>query len=631
MEPNWILAALVAGPILLGLLALVLRAWPLRILLVLAAAACVVTPALTLVRQPSLTIALGAGWAPAAAGLELALAGLFLFIGYRIRSVLLILMATAQLALLILGDTLPRAAAAEPAVFRVDALSLVLVLIISIIGTLIVVYALGYMRKHEEHAPATAASTSRFFFFLIAFLGLMNGLVLADDLKWLSIFWEGTTLCSFFLIGHDGTDESRANARRALLINAFGGLALTFAAYLSLRQTGGETLAAVMASAALLPMGLLCLAGFAKSAQLPFQSWLLGAMVAPTPVSALLHSSTMVKAGSYLVLRLAPAFGGTRIGPIVAFAGAFTFAVASGLAISQENGKRVLAYSTVANLGLIVACAGIGTPLAYSAAMLILVFHALSKAVLFLCVGTIEQSIGSRYIEDMSGIMFKMPLTTVIATLGMVSMVAPPFGMLVGKWVALESSVHAPAVMLLLAIGSALTVFFWAKWIGRITTASYHEEYQVERVSAFMSGSMLLLVAGVVACSVAALPLYHGFLTPMAVRLYPAATAQNLALMGAASSFIEWPLFLVFGLVLLGMCISLLVFRRSNLRLPFLCGENIAGSAMSYDFRSLRDEKVTAYVTSYYLAPIFGEQSVTKWANPVALMVLIVLFGVISR
>jgi NADH:ubiquinone oxidoreductase subunit 5 (subunit L)/multisubunit Na+/H+ antiporter MnhA subunit len=159
----------------------------------------------------------------------------------------------------------------------------------------------------------------------------------------------------------------------------------------------------------LIPAALIGFAGLTKAAQMPFSSWLVGAMVAPTPVSALLHSSTMVKAGVYILVRFAPVFQGTVVGYTLAFVGAFTFIIASGIAISQTNAKRVLAYSTIANLGLIVACAGIGTAEAIWAAILLIIFHAISKSLMFLSVGTVEHRIKSREIEDMNGLIVRMP------------------------------------------------------------------------------------------------------------------------------------------------------------------------------------------------------------------------------
>jgi ech hydrogenase subunit A len=370
-----------------------------------------------------------------------------------------------------------------------------------------------------------------------------------------------------------------------------------------------------------------------KAAQLPFQSWLLGAMVAPTPVSALLHSSTMVKAGSYLVLRIAPALEGTAIGFITALAGAFTFAAASALAVGQSNGKRVLAYSTVANLGLIAACACIHSPLAHAAALLLLVFHALSKALLFLCVGAIEQSIGSRHIEDMGGILFKMPLTTTVAMIGMVSMMVPPFGMLIGKWMAIEAAADLPLILLLVVLGSAMTIFFWAKWLGRITTASFHPAYRVEPMSPWMRAVLVVMAAAVVTGSLSAMPAYHAVVKPLVAAAHglEAGRAGVWTLLDSVDSFMEWPLFVALGLVALGALASLALLRRSHVRLPYLGGENAANDDSSFEFRSLADRSEPALLTSYYLSPVFGEAAVTAWSNPVAALILLTLAAAALR
>jgi ech hydrogenase subunit A len=228
---------------------------------------------------------------------------------------------------------------------------------------------------------------------------------------------------------------------------------------------------------------LLAFAGITKAAQMPFNSWLLGAMVAPTPTSALLHSSTMVKAGVVLIVKLAPVLGfssafsivpGFIIGPgfLVTIVGGATFLFASLAALSQSNAKRVLAYSTVANLGLIVACAGIGTAEAVWAAIMLIIFHAVTKSLLFLCVGTVEHNIGSRDIEDMDGLFGRMPRLAVFMIVGIAAMFLAPFGMLISKWAALKSFIDSGDIWVILALvfGSAATLFYWTKWLGKTTT-----------------------------------------------------------------------------------------------------------------------------------------------------------------
>ncbi|HET8689095.1 MAG TPA: proton-conducting transporter membrane subunit, partial [Methanosarcina sp.] len=314
---------------------------------------------------------------------------------------------------------------AEGASFNIDQFSQVMILIVNIVGTAIILFATGYMDIYEEHRHLHRQKT--FYFTMSFFLAAMNGLVMADTLGWLFLFWELTTLCSFVLISYNMDEEGINNGFRALALNLVGGIALSIGIILLAAKdittlsgigTYAGTSAASMAAVAL-PVALLCIGGFAKSAQMPFQSWLLGAMVAPTPVSALLHSSTMVNAGVFLVVKLVPAFAGTTLGTAIALYGSFTFVMCSALAVSQRNAKRVLAYSTIANLGLIIASAGIGTPLAVAAAIMLILFHAISKALLFLCTGEIEHTIGSRDIEDMSGLIKKAPLLTTLASLGM--------------------------------------------------------------------------------------------------------------------------------------------------------------------------------------------------------------------
>lgn len=413
--------------------------------------------------------------------LDFALLFVILGISYQLKSKLVATLTILQLVPLAFLELFMKPGENMGPALYGDQFSMIMCMVISIIGSLICVYGLAYMKEHEHHLKLTASRQGRFFFFMILFLGAMNGLVFANNLLWLYFFWEVTTFCSFMLIKHDDTEVAVTNATRALWMNMLGGVAFVFGMIL-FRSQGlplslQEIITAESASKlVLLPIGLLCFAGFTKAAQLPFQSWLCGAMVAPTPVSALLHSSTMVKAGVYLVVRLAPAFAGTLFSTYVALFGAFTFLAAAVLALSQSNGKKILAYSTISNLGMIVACAGINTPAAMSAAILLIVFHAISKGLMFLCVGTIEQKIGSRDIEDMRGLMGVMPKTAMVAVVGIVTMFLPPFGALLSKWMAVEASAHLPLVVLMLAMGSALTMVFWGRWLGLIMTSVVPEK-----------------------------------------------------------------------------------------------------------------------------------------------------------
>lgn len=359
-----------------------------------------------------------------------------------------------------------------------DQLTLLMVFIIGVIGSAICVYALGYMEDFQAHEPEGALDRRPTFFALMfVFLSAMYVIVFADHMTWLFTGWEVTTLCSFLLIAYTRTEEAIRNAFRQIIMNLLGGISFLIGLFVCVLTRGTLSLAEFLAMGQLVPqiavlaVTAFAFAGITKAAQMPFHTWLLGAMVAPTPTSALLHSSTMVKAGVFLLVKLAPVLAVCPIpGGMLMFVGGLTFLVCSALAITQSNAKRVLAYSTIANLGLITACAGVGTPEAVWAATFLILFHAIAKSLLFLCVGTAEHHIGSRDIEDMDLLFDRMPSLARFMMLGIMTMFIAPFGMLIAKWATLQAFTEAGNVILvlLLAFGSAVTFMFWAKWMGKL-------------------------------------------------------------------------------------------------------------------------------------------------------------------
>lgn len=359
-----------------------------------------------------------------------------------------------------------------------DQLTLLMVFIIGIIGSAICVYALGYMEDFQAHEPEGAPDRRPTFFALMfVFLSAMFVIVFSDHLVWLFTGWEVTTLCSFLLIAYTRTEEAIRNAFRQIVMNLLGGISFAIGLFVcalslnTLSLTEFLVIGQLAPHIAVLAVTAFAFAGVTKAAQMPFHTWLLGAMVAPTPTSALLHSSTMVKAGVFLLVKLAPVLALCPIpGGMLTFVGGVTFLLCSCLAITQSNAKRVLAYSTIANLGLITACAGVGTPEAVWAAAFLILFHAIAKSLLFLCVGTAEHHIGSRDIEDMDLLFDRMPSLARFMMLGIMTMFIAPFGMLMAKWATLEAFTTAGDVLLiiLLAFGSAATFIFWAKWMGKL-------------------------------------------------------------------------------------------------------------------------------------------------------------------
>ena len=404
---------------------------------------------------------------------EIAMTFYVVYIGWRHQRPLIVALMLAQAGLITWFETAYAADVRAGQNLFVDKFSIIMALVNGLVGGVICVYALGYMREfHTLHHPDVKDRRPFFFGLLFVFLGAMFGIIFSNNLLWLYFFWEVTTLCSFLLIGYKQTNESIDNALRALTYNLVGGVVFAMAIvwfYLRAGSIELQMLVRAGAEVAIVPAALLSFAGITKSAQFPFSRWLLGAMVAPTPVSALLHSSTMVKAGVYLTLRLAPVMKGTVPGVLVALVGALTFCVGSFAAIGARDAKKVLAYSTVANLGLIVMCGGIGTPEGVWAGILLIVFHAVAKCLLFLCVGVIEHKLGSRNIEAMSGLILSMPRVSIMLQVGIAGMFLAPFGMLISKWAVLKAVVDSyPVLTVFLVFGSAATLLFWVKWLGKL-------------------------------------------------------------------------------------------------------------------------------------------------------------------
>jgi multicomponent Na+:H+ antiporter subunit A len=320
--------------------------------------------------------------------------------------------------------------------FYLDGLSLVFALLVTGIGTLIIFYSGGYLHGHPN--------LGRFHTYMLGFMASMLGLVLASNVISLFIFWELTSLSSYFLIGFDHHRESaRSAALQALLVTGIGGLAL-LAGLILLGMAGGsqemyELLdrgEVVRSHQFLLPMLILLLAGaFTKSAQTPFHFWLPSAMEGPAPVSAYLHSATMVKAGVYLVLRLSPVFTGAAAWHTsLALFGGITMITGAWLAIVQTDMKKLLAYTTVNGLGMLVFLTGLGTPLALQAAVVFLIAHALYKGSLFLSAGVVDHETGSRDVRKLRGLYRRLPLITVASVLAGMSMAGlPPLVGFLGK------------------------------------------------------------------------------------------------------------------------------------------------------------------------------------------------------
>ncbi|GLZ02709.1 monovalent cation/H+ antiporter subunit A [Actinomadura sp. NBRC 104412] len=350
--------------------------------------------------------------------------------------------------------------------FRLDALALVMLLLVGGVGALVLVYSAWYFAPRPSRLMIGS---------LVAFAGAMTGLVLADNLFVLYVFWELTTVSSFILIGAPGPErgENRRAATQALLVTTAFGLVMLLGFIVLGQAAGTYRISSLLAdpprgSAATAGLVLVLLGAFAKSAQVPLHSWLPAAMVAPTPVSAYLHAAAMVKAGVYLVARLAPAFAGAGVfRPLVIAVGLASLLIGGVVALRRDDLKRLLAYGTVSQLGMLMVLFGAGTRAAALAGGALLLAHGVFKAPLFMATGVVEHELGTRRAGELSGAGRRMPVLAVAAAAATASMIGlPPFLGFVAKETAFTAfSGDALAVLAGLVAGSVLTVAYGVRFL----------------------------------------------------------------------------------------------------------------------------------------------------------------------
>lgn len=462
--------------------------------------------------------------------------------------------------------------------FLVDGLSLLFALLISGIGFFIVSYAGRYLETHRD--------LGRFYVLILAFMGSMLGLVLADNVVALFVFWELTSITSYLLIGYNHEDaKARYCALQGLFVTVGGGLALLAGLVLLAVAGGSYELSEILAAGGLqehawyLPILLLVLAGaFTKSAQVPFHFWLPNAMAAPTPVSAYLHSATMVKAGVYLLARLNPGLGGTDEWLLIlSLFGGVTMLTGVFLAARSTGVKQMLAYSTVMALGTLVMLIGVGTETAVIAAVTFLMAHSLYKGALFLVAGILDHEAGCKDFLQTGGLRHALPVTTFFAALAALSLggVLPLFGF-IAKELMLEAVLEAPSVsgvLTALAVATAILGVLVAAivgirpWFGpRVETPKAPHEAP----PAMLAGPAVLASLGLVFGLAPVLPEW-GVLAAAAGAVYGAPLDPHLALWHG----INTPLMISAGGLLLGL---LLYTQWARFRAAFGWLDGVAGS-----------------------------------------------------
>jgi len=448
--------------------------------------------------------------------------------------------------------------------FLVDGLSILFGILISGIGLLVVIYSIWYLSEKEDRL--------KFYLYLMMFMGAMLGVVFSNNLFGMFTFWEMTGVSSFLLIGFwYHKDASRYGATKALVITGIGGIAMLagFILLYAITETFDVTKILSMgdvirASDLYVPALILIFLGCAtKSAQFPFHIWLPNAMEAPTPVSAYLHSATMVKAGIFLVARLSPAFSGTAFWTgLVAGAGLTTMVVGGYMAIRQTDLKGLLAYSTISQLGMIMAMLGFGTQYSAEAAIVHIMNHAGFKAALFMIVGIIDHGCGTRDLTYVGGLKKEMPHSFKIAFVGCLSMAGLPiFGGFISKEMFYESTLHMPypglpyLIPFVAVFASIFTFAYSFKFLiwGFFKEAPEHPPHHPHEAPALGLASPTILATIVVLLGIAPGLFSHGLLDPAASAVSGKPAELHLALWHG----INTPLIMSFFTVVLGVLLYL--------------------------------------------------------------------------
>jgi ech hydrogenase subunit A len=533
---------------------------------------------------------LSAFWHTILIGVDTLLLLFFLQQGFKYKNRLVMLFALLQIVLFMYVLQLNHTEISFD--FIVNELSLVMFLITNIVGGLIVLFA----QKYIQDESCSKLRKNYFLGLLLFFIVVMNILVCANSLEIFFLCFELTTLCSYLLIKFRNDEIAIHNALKALWMNQVGGvfiLLATIGALYVYDTSYFSTLIHVanqssMGTAILLPVVFLIFAGYVKGASLPFDSWLLGAMVAPTPVSALLHSATMVNIAPFLVLKLSPTFSST-LSFMVALLGMSVFLMASLKALRCDILKEILGYSTIAILALIMAVASFNHKEATLAALILMVFHSIAKALLFIQAGILERQYGIKKISQMQGLINRAPLIATLLLLGFASLTLPPFAAFIGKFVAIEIAIEAiktqflyAFVLILLLLGSVCLTILYFKIATKLLTKE-------------MFGSF----------STTPLPFKYGFSSMSLAFLLLASIALSAYTQWIAYSEVIVALFLI---ILLPLLLFIINFKKMVFVKEYNCAEKDSFEVGMYQFEiGVKNEKVaTAVIIALWVVTFFA-------------------------
>lgn len=430
--------------------------------------------------------------------LDFLLLGYFFWQGFLHKSKLVSILALLGIALLAIAEW--NAPSEDSFSLIIDEFSKLMFLIINIVGGVIVLYALKYV----EHETFWAFRKKLFIAYLLIFLSIMNLIVSANNILLFFFLFELTALASYLLIGFRKDEISTKNSLLALWMNQLGGVAILIGVLLAeffFKTTSFDLLLLQKNEFALIVASFLVMAALIKGAMLPFDKWLLGAMVAPTPVSAMLHSATMVKIAPFMILKLSPLLAGSLLGLSTAIFSGFVFLTASYLALSRDIFKEILGYSTIAMLALMILMASIGTIESLYIAMILMFFHAISKALLFLTAGVLEKNHQIKKVSQMGGLVNTASLSVFFIVIGFTSLVLPPFGAFMGKVFAIESitkelsfNIWFILPLAALTIGSVVMTLLYFKITSSILSKNQESSSKEKIDFGFLIPLVLLLI-----------------------------------------------------------------------------------------------------------------------------------------
>jgi len=537
---------------------------------------------------------------------DFGLLGYFLYQGLKNKSMLVSALAILQLVLLIIVILMIEHS--NTANIYVDKLTAFMYMIVAIVGVPIAIFATKYMEYDEKGKHSFVA-------ILIWFLGVMNFAVSVNNIEWFFALFETTTLASYVLIRFRMDDQAVKNAILALWMNQIGGVAILFALLTFLKTSGmyhfTDLLNTDSKMLSLTALGFLSLSALVKGAQMPFHKWLLGAMVAPTPVSAILHSATMVKIAPYLLLRISPVIKGTLLAKLLIITTGFVFVAAAVIALTQDNFKKILAYSTISLLGLMMLAAVVGTPIAITASLLLILFHAFAKGFLFIEAGVLEKVFHVKYIKQMRRLIERAPLTLMFIFFGFLNMTFVPFGTFIGKWIMIEEASgflsHGSYVLLILYVGagSAFLSVLYMKVLG----ISVRKSHGIERVRALPLPVRFNFVSiwyyvWLLAMTVFIAPFIATQIVPIAQELsgqMPNIHADHLSLVINTSTLYFWQI--LGALVILSLIHALpffVHFKNVDTAKPYNCGEAFPRHIETYNFVCI--SKYENYLIAFSIA-----------------------------